>query len=921
MSANADAYAWIGASGGSWGVAANWQDTTTATTPALFIPGSGTPVSIVGAAGAGFTVINGGGVTASLTVVANASLTGDTTTGALAVGTRTVPAAGDAAYVAGALSVVSSSLVVSTVTVASGTFSLAGKGASIAAGGMVRLGSAPLNLGAYFDTGAVGALNLGEGTMLLAGALLVNQGSLAVSGAKAGIAGSVSLGAVGGAAGADKAAGFLLVTAGGTLAIGGGLTETYGAVVVGGSLSRLAVQGDFIASTPAYSGASPFGYHSLVATGFGRAELGGIVILATPGGTIPANFAVDLTGAIEVGTLGTAAAGSITVDAGRSIISAANAVLTGSIVNNGAIVSTGGTLTLAGNLSGSGEVRIGRNATLALDGNAAATGTIVFTDTGATLAIGSTGVAVNTVLATISGFQLGDSIVVGGVHADSVLYQPAGAGGGTLFLFGGSTVLASLTLAGSYSNSDFVLSPTDVGATSIGLLPPITSGTPTGTSPNTDAYAWTGVSGGSWKAASNWRDTTSGADPAAFVPGAATPVSIVGPVAGAFQVVTGGGSSQSLAVLGNVGLNGFYDTGALTLGSRTLLAGGSAGYASGTLALTAGAGLAAGSVVVVSGTLALTGSTLAADGPVSFGSAPLNLDFQFDTGAVGIGRVGAGATLSVGGALAVNQGTLTVSGTGAEADLAGAVTLGAIGADRAAGFLVVGNGGRLTAAGDLTAIYGGVVVSGAGSRLIVGGSLIAGPPAYFGASPFGYYTLAATAGGSAQVGGILIAPSAGMAIAAAIAVDLTGAIEVGTAGTGTAGTITIDAGRSIDAAADAVLTGAIVNNGTISETGGSLTLAGSLSGSGVLRIGAGATVVLGGSVAGTGQIVFAGAGAGLVIGSRTAITYANGIPVVTRTPYAVAARISGLAAGDNITVSNAAITGARYVATAPASAR
>ena len=70
------AYSWTGASGGSWTNVANWQDTTTATTPTT-VPGSGNAVTISGSIGANrYTTVGGSGAALSLMITGNVLLTG-----------------------------------------------------------------------------------------------------------------------------------------------------------------------------------------------------------------------------------------------------------------------------------------------------------------------------------------------------------------------------------------------------------------------------------------------------------------------------------------------------------------------------------------------------------------------------------------------------------------------------------------------------------------------------------------------------------------------------------------------------------------------------------------------------------------------------------------------------------------------------
>jgi len=411
-SPNQDAYAWIGASGGAWTTASNWRDTTAGTLPAPFIPGLGTPVAIAGPTGSTFGVITAGGTAASITVTGNESFSGRYTAGTLTVGQRLEQAFSEPIYVAGAVSVAAGSrLDLGDLTVVSGKVLLAGIGATLTASGAVALGSAPMAVGFIYDNGASGNLGVGNGsTLAIGGPLAVNQGTLAITGAVASVAGAVSHGS----GGAFRTTGVITVSAGGTLSLGAGLSEVYGGVVVSGTGSRLDVAGNFEANAPAYYAAAPVGYVSLAATAGGRAQVGGISVqgVATNGVVTASRITVDLTGAIEVGNQGRFTAGAITVDGGRTLSAGSDTVLTGAIVNYGTILAAGGVLTLAGNLSGSGVVQLGRNATLVLNGNAAAEGTISFGPGSAALVIGASGGSTYTVGATISGFATGDSILI-----------------------------------------------------------------------------------------------------------------------------------------------------------------------------------------------------------------------------------------------------------------------------------------------------------------------------------------------------------------------------------------------------------------------------------------------------------------------------------------------------------------------------
>ncbi len=89
-----DTDSWTGASGGTWGNAGNWHDTTTAAV-ATNAPTSGNTVVIPGAIAAGlYTTIGGNGATTDLTVTGNVLLTGQVAVaGSVHVSTGNGPAA------------------------------------------------------------------------------------------------------------------------------------------------------------------------------------------------------------------------------------------------------------------------------------------------------------------------------------------------------------------------------------------------------------------------------------------------------------------------------------------------------------------------------------------------------------------------------------------------------------------------------------------------------------------------------------------------------------------------------------------------------------------------------------------------------------------------------------------------------------
>ena len=177
---------------------------------------------------------------------------------------------------------------------------------------------------------------------------------------------------------------------------------------------------------------------------------------AASGGIWRANTLTMTTGSAILGdaksiagggdSLGTA--GALTVDPLNKAALSGSVKLNANIVNNGFISESGGTLTVAGNLSGFGEISIGTSSTLALNGTVAEGGTIFFAGIGSTLSIGGPantagGVSPSSVLATLTGFNDDDSIILANVSADSVA---ATLTGNILTLTSNGSVVETLTL-------------------------------------------------------------------------------------------------------------------------------------------------------------------------------------------------------------------------------------------------------------------------------------------------------------------------------------------------------------------------------------------------------------------------------------------------------------------------------------------
>ena len=872
VSTNSDSYFWNGVSGGLWDIASNWIDITSGVNPSTFVPGSNNAVTINGTTGSVYSVIQGGGDSASLALTGLVDLSGSYGTGALTVGSMS-GSPDTASFSSGSLALGADSGVSATsVDIIDGSVSVSGTGASLTDSGAMTIGTPQgnnLSIAGQdysYSYGPAASIIVSSGASLSSASLTVADGSLSASdaGTSVTIGGSLTLGVTPSASLVSgnpyyyATSGSLSVSSGAQVSVAGAITADDGAITVSGAGSSLT------SAAAATLGLEPGYYASanLAASGGGSIQLGNLSIaqLSTNAGSVYVTpyVSVDSSSSIELGSAGGAASGAITIDSGNSITAAMAVQLTGNVVDNGTISESAGVLTINGALSGTGQVQIGANSTVTMDG-AGGTGTVFdFAGNAATLEIGSgsiydysTGNYTYTpyaITSTLSGFATGDGIIVDNAQITSAIYTYAGNNTGTLTLFSGSTVIETLTLAGDYTGQTFFISPTATGGSAISLLAnPVTSPSPV--SATSDTYIWNGVSGGLWDDASNWIDATSGTNPPADVPGLNNAVTINGATGSVYSVIQGGGDSASLALTGLVDLSGSYGTGALTVGS-------------------------------------VSGSPNIA--PVSSDSLALGADS------------GVSAT-----SVDIVDGSVSVSGTGASLADSGAMT---IGTPQGSGSLSVSGGAQVSATGAITADNSAITVSGAGSSLTSAAAATLG-------LDFGSAKLAASGGGSIQLGNLSIAQlstnAGSVYVAPYVSVDSSSSIELGSAGGAASGAITIDSGNSITAAMAVQLTGNVVDNGTISESAGVLTINGALSGTGQVQIGANSTVTMDGA-GGTGTVFdFAGNAATLEIGSGSIYDYSTGN--FTYTPYAITSTLSGFATGDGIIVDNVQITNAVYI--------
>ncbi len=177
---------------------------------------------------------------------------------------------------------------------------------------------------------------------------------------------------------------------------------------------------------------------------------------------------------LDGGTLG--AGGGLTLDSIGSSLGGSG-TLSGSIDNAGLIYAANGLLDLAGR-SGSGGLEIdwatGSAATLEL--GQGDTEAVVFLGT-ANPTSAAEGVLKldmpGAYSGTISGFTLGDAIDLVGASAATLADNFSGNGAlGTLTISNASSVVASLILVGDYTNSGFTLIPDGQGGTDVELIVP-----------------------------------------------------------------------------------------------------------------------------------------------------------------------------------------------------------------------------------------------------------------------------------------------------------------------------------------------------------------------------------------------------------------------------------------------------------------
>ena len=490
--ASADTYQWVGPVAGFWNAKANWDDVTAGQDPATAAPGANDLVTIGAAANGAAQVVIGNGNAYSLSLGGETLLEGQFNVGAGGFSEST-----------------SASVVLYS-------------GSALDVSGAATFGS---YAGATLDGGAMavtGTLNGGYASQFV----MENGGSLS--------AGQL----------VDYDSSYY-VYAGDALTVSGGVNDG----TAGSGASSFTINGGAFTVGGTFVSTSDSVY----------AENGGKVQLASLTEDSHGNgvtlYVYDATSSIEIGTTGGVAAGTITIDSGKTVTEAGTFYTSsGTIVDKGVLnVGAGQSLTVDGTLEDDGGVTIGAkgqmtvssaldlaanmtigaNATLTQDGAITGAGTvtidagaklsltsdssgsavtIAFSGAGAELAINSYNDlnASNVFVPTITGFGVADVIDFYDPYATITGAQYAA---GQLNLYAGATVVATLNLSGTYTNAFSVL-PVNGGSTyQIDYLGGGTNAAPAGTT-SADSYQWVGPVAGFWNAKANWDDVTAGKDPA-----------------------------------------------------------------------------------------------------------------------------------------------------------------------------------------------------------------------------------------------------------------------------------------------------------------------------------------------------------------------------------------------------------------------
>ena len=402
------------------------------------------------------------------------------------------------------------------------------------------------------------------------------------------------------------------------------------------------------------------------------------------GGTsvLTGTIAVDATSSAEFGAAGAAGAGTLTIDNGQSPTLQGVATIAARLVVNGNLLVYSGTIGgfagSVGSISGSGTITIGAlgpSGSLTL--NASDSAAIAFQG----YFLGGVPYASETLqlngplpTGVISGFVVGDSIIINRT-VTGIAYAQTTASQGTLTLSNGGTTVGTLTLSGNYAANLFQLdvSPT-TGFATISVQSATRASGSAAAGTGNHLYSWSGASGGSWNTAANWTDTTAATSPITM-PGTLNPVTIVGGTgAGQYTTIGGDGSAASLTINGKVLLSG-----QINVAGQVQVVPGSGSTAA--LALDNGAGLTAGGAITVTGGLQVEAgssatiagnATLVSGSLLALGGSTLQAGGLIGNGSGNVIVVDADSSMRIGTPTTAYAGTLSLSPT-ATAAFAGSI--------------------------------------------------------------------------------------------------------------------------------------------------------------------------------------------------------------------------------------------------------
>ena len=704
------------------------------------------------------------------------------------------------------------------------------------------------------------------------GATLTEQGTGATLGNNINTAGNVTIATggfwnlaangVGGGIGVGRlGSGVLSVISGGSVAIGAngtflsnGTTAIFGGIGVGqtaGATGTILVSG-------ANSGISLLAGMSVGQGGQGLLSIlnGGTIVENIGGISVGTSLTGSSSGTIVVG--GSGAAAALNLAAASGTIAAAGGLTIGSVSNGTVTVADNGSI----NVNGTGFVTVGSGTgsigTLVVGGTTAAAALRIAT-TGLTVGNQGTGVASVNTLGTIA--LTGTSGIVIG--------QSAG-GAGTMTVANG-TVTESATASGLF-----------VGVTSgaVGTLSISNAGT-------------VSLAGGGLFAGSN-----SGGSGTVAISGAGALLTTSGTAgvsvgsSGAGVLTIGSGGSLGVGTGGTVAGSGglFIGSFAGAIGSVSV-AGGTLSASTGGSGINVGAGGAGTLAVSAGGTVADAGALTIGSSSSGAGLVTLNSG-TISASAITVGSFGSGTVTVSTGVIGIAGGLFAGSNSGSS---------GTISVTGSASALTVGNGMQIGNIGVGTLSVQNTAVATT-NTLSLGGS---------------FFSPQSTLSSRASIGtGGHLAVTGAMAIWAGSTVFIDGAsgsgIDIGTSGTFVSGAINVENGHSI--VGSGLIAAAVVNNGLILGSSltapavfqaGTLEIQGSITGTGILQMGANSLMRLDTLPAVTQTIQF-GTGSELILAAPGASL-----------PNA----ITGLSAGDKIefnfgtgvNISSAAFNGAGTV--------